>query len=44
MCTQLGTEDLLRKREPQPVNFVKFYQRVSNVGIWGFGDGSFQVS
>jgi myosin-1 len=44
MCTQLGAEDLLRRKEPQPVNFVKFYQRVSNVGIWGFGDGSFQVS
>ena len=23
--------------------FVKFYQRLGNVGIWGFGDGAFQV-
>ena len=24
--------------------FVKFYQRLGNVGIWGFGDGSFQYN
>ena len=24
--------------------FVKFYQRLGNVGIWGFGDGSFQFN
>jgi hypothetical protein len=24
--------------------FLKFYQRLGNVGIWGFGDGSFQVN
>lgn len=24
--------------------FVRFYQRFGSVGIWGFGDGSFQVS
>lgn len=23
--------------------FVKFYQRIGNVGVWGFGSGSFQV-
>lgn len=23
--------------------FIKFYQRLGNVGIWGFGDGAFQV-
>jgi hypothetical protein len=23
--------------------YVKFYQRLGNVGIWGFGDGGFQV-
>jgi hypothetical protein len=23
--------------------YVKFYQRLGNVGIWGFGDGAFQV-
>ncbi|KAI9812452.1 MAG: Cell cycle serine/threonine-protein kinase cdc5/MSD2 [Pycnora praestabilis] len=24
--------------------FVKFYQRLGNVGVWGFGNNSFQVS
>lgn len=24
--------------------FVKFYQRLGNVGVWGFGDGSFQLN
>ncbi|KAJ5708542.1 hypothetical protein N7488_008343 [Penicillium malachiteum] len=24
--------------------FVKFYQRLGNVGIWGFGDGAFQFN
>lgn len=24
--------------------YVKFYQRLGNVGIWGFGDGALQVS
>jgi len=34
---------------PSPENsrrvghFVRFYQRLANVGIWGFDDGSFQV-
>jgi hypothetical protein len=23
--------------------FIKFYQRLGNVGVWGFGDGAFQV-
>jgi hypothetical protein len=23
--------------------YVKFYQRFGNVGVWGFGDGAFQV-
>lgn len=23
--------------------FVKFYQRIGNVGVWGFGSGTFQV-
>ena len=25
-------------------SFIKFYQRLGNVGIWGFGDGSFQFN
>ncbi|KAL9116907.1 MAG: hypothetical protein Q9187_006566, partial [Circinaria calcarea] len=27
-----------------PPPFVRFYQRLGNVGIWGFGDGSFQFN
>lgn len=23
--------------------YIKFYQRLGNVGVWGFGDGAFQV-
>jgi hypothetical protein len=43
MCLQLDEEDLRRKDIAQP-NFVKFYQRFGNLAIWGFDDGSFQVS
>ena len=29
----------------EPVGpFVRFYQRIGNVGIWGYGDGSFQFN
>ena len=29
----------------EPVGpFIRFYQRIGNVGIWGFGDGSFQFN
>lgn len=42
MCMQLGDEDL-RVRDIERPNFVKFYQRLGNLGIWGFDDGSFQV-
>ncbi|KAL2831731.1 hypothetical protein BDW59DRAFT_139925 [Aspergillus cavernicola] len=27
-----------------PGQFVKFYQRLGNVGVWGFGDGAFQFN
>ncbi|KAJ5900002.1 hypothetical protein N7495_004746 [Penicillium taxi] len=29
---------------PPSVQFIKFYQRLGNVGIWGFGDGAFQFN
>ena len=32
-----------RAAAPNSGQFVKFYQRLGNVGIWGFGDGAFQV-
>jgi myosin-1 len=42
MCMQLGEDDLRVKSMERP-NFVKFYQRLGNLGIWAFDDGSFQV-
>ncbi|KAF2118278.1 kinase-like domain-containing protein [Lophiotrema nucula] len=44
MCLQLGIDSRNRKRESSQTNFVKFYQRFGNVGMWGFVDGSFQVN
>jgi myosin-1 len=43
MCSQLGNDDRPSKRIPSESNFVKFYQRLGNVGFWGFGDNSIQV-
>ena len=37
----LNEDDLMNKPNGQ---FIKFYQRLGNVGVWGFGDGAFQVS
>ena len=35
----------LQSGQSEPVGpFVRFYQRLGNVGIWGFGDGSFQIN
>ncbi|PSN63452.1 hypothetical protein BS50DRAFT_679717 [Corynespora cassiicola Philippines] len=44
MCQQLGNEEWRRPQDPEQKNFVKFYQRLGNVGIWGFDDGSFQFN
>lgn len=44
MCVQLGNDDQAPKEMESQNNFVKFYQRLGNVGFWGFGDGSFQVN
>jgi myosin-1 len=43
MYSTFGDEELPPKEGPQRTNFVKFYQRLGNLGIWGFDDGSFQV-
>lgn len=43
MCATFGDEEKPLRKDPR-VNFVRFYQRLGNVGIWGFDDGSFQVS
>jgi len=42
MCATFGDEEKPMRKDPR-VNFVKFYQRLGNVGIWGFDDGAFQV-
>ena len=34
-------DDDLTKSDGQ---FIKFYQRLGNVGVWGFGDGAFQFN
>ncbi|KAF2203736.1 hypothetical protein GQ43DRAFT_478776 [Delitschia confertaspora ATCC 74209] len=45
MCQQLGQQERrLQSKEPTAPNFVKFYQRLGNVGVWGFIDGSFQFN
>ncbi|KAF2270721.1 Pkinase-domain-containing protein [Lojkania enalia] len=44
MCNNLGIDSRDRSKESPHVNFVKFYQRVGSVGIWGFLDGSFQFN
>ena len=48
MCQQLGQQSQQDKqvhdKEEAPANFVSFYQRLGNVGVWGFIDGSFQVA
>jgi myosin-1 len=43
MCSTFGDEEKPMRKDPR-VNFVRFYQRLGNVGIWGFDDGSFQFN
>ncbi|WEW59303.1 Cell cycle serine/threonine-protein kinase cdc5/MSD2 [Emydomyces testavorans] len=40
---QSPTSDDLNK-DSSAGQYVKFYQRLGNVGIWGFGDGAFQFN
>ncbi|KAH3909066.1 serine/threonine-protein kinase [Parastagonospora nodorum] len=44
MCASISDEDAPYRRDPNRANFVKFYQRLGSVGIWGFEDGAFQVN
>ncbi|KAJ5766139.1 uncharacterized protein N7511_003755 [Penicillium nucicola] len=41
-----GDEGIMDDDIPQQNSgqFMKFYQRLGNVGIWGFGDGAFQFN
>lgn len=46
MCQQLVQFDLGGDdgKPSKPATYVKFYQRLGTVGVWGFDDGCFQVS
>ncbi|KAF2736651.1 Pkinase-domain-containing protein [Polyplosphaeria fusca] len=44
MCVNLGIDGKNKMKESARPNFVNFYQRLGNVGMWGFIDGSFQVN
>ncbi|KAF2836566.1 hypothetical protein M501DRAFT_1007270 [Patellaria atrata CBS 101060] len=47
MCQQLGQSEGREAGKAQPPGtqpFVRFYQRLGAVGIWGFSDGSFQFN
>ncbi len=45
MCQQLGQTDTLAEDTSSVAagGFVRFYQRLGGTGVWGFGDGAFQV-
>ncbi|KAJ9309635.1 hypothetical protein DTO217A2_925 [Paecilomyces variotii] len=38
----LSDDDLASR--PSSGDYIKFYQRLGNVGVWGFGDGAFQFN
>ena len=42
--TNLNASDREEVVEPKATTFIRFYQRLGNVGIWGFGAGSFQFN
>jgi myosin-1 len=47
MCQQLGQAERQASSKASPSQmspFVRFYERLGMVGIWGFSDGCFQVS
>lgn len=39
-----GKDDSLKDDAKESDVCIKFYQRLGNVGVWGFGDGAFQVN
>ena len=46
MCQQLGQAERRTGNDAsrgQQSTFVRFYERLDTVGIWGFSDGCFQV-
>ncbi|KAK8162821.1 P-loop containing nucleoside triphosphate hydrolase protein [Phyllosticta citrichinensis] len=43
LCQQYVGNDTEQNEQEMPT-FVRFYQRLGSVGIWGFADGSFQFN
>lgn len=39
-----SASDVEPAADAKPTTFIRFYQRLGNVGIWGFGDGAFQFN
>lgn len=44
MCQSLDGSEETGDISPNQENFVRFYQRIGNVGVWAFADGCLQVS
>lgn len=47
MTKTLGSEEVdeeVETQRSQNTNFVSFYQRLGNVGVWGYGEGGFQFN
>ena len=47
MTKTLGNEEIGNKVDSKPggsTDFVSFYQRLGNVGVWGYGEGGFQFN
>jgi myosin-1 len=44
MCATISEDEAPMRKDNQRENFVRFYQRLGNVGVWGFEDGSFQFN
>jgi Protein kinase domain len=42
--TNLNASEVEAKFDAKAGAFIRFYQRLGNVGIWGFGDGAFQFN
>ncbi|KAK2865202.1 hypothetical protein FQN49_003805 [Arthroderma sp. PD_2] len=44
MVGSLGRGAIEPTKSKSSSQFIKFYQRLGNVGVWGFGDGAFQFN
>ncbi|KAF3480859.1 cell cycle serine/threonine-protein kinase CDC5/MSD2 [Arthroderma uncinatum] len=44
MVGSLGRGPIEPTKSKSSSQYIKFYQRLGNVGVWGFGDGAFQFN